>query len=194
MKSFVALLLISLLSLIAPSVSSPVSNPNTWTEQPKDLTDLSQFPPSFFQTTASPVPASIVKAYNLDFTPSNTTGTSIIAAGGVQASWTTKCETTEGSPVAWHTDVAVNWLRARGETQCIQWQNPGCTRLIGFLSSNIAVCGEYHYWLWCDSAAGFTRSVFDQCRNWLGGDDRAGGFTVIQGWPGSGDFRGMMVY
>ncbi|RPA97651.1 hypothetical protein L873DRAFT_1809427 [Choiromyces venosus 120613-1] len=196
MKSFAIALAMALFSLIVPNIAGPVGNPNNWIEQPTDLTDLSQFPDHLFQVGGRPVPADVVKAYGLEFSPNNTTGVSIFEGDVEGAQWTTKCETSEASPVSWHLEVAINWLRQRGQTQCLQWLNgrPYCTELIGFLSVRIGLCAEYHYWLWCESAAGFTRAIFEQCRNWLGGDDRAGGFTIIRGWPGQDGFRGMIVY
>ncbi|PUU79597.1 hypothetical protein B9Z19DRAFT_1124943 [Tuber borchii] len=187
---------ISFLCLIVPAIAGPVGNPINWMEQPSDLTDLSQFPDHLFQATGRPVPADVVKAYGLDITPANTTGEAIFENDNPKAEWTTKCETSEGSPIAWHVVVANNWLRQREGIQCTQWHpgHPYCTELITFGSAHIGVCAEYHYWLWCESAAGFTQSLLDQCKNNLGGGERVGGYTLIRGWPGQPGFRGMMVY
>ncbi|PUU82821.1 hypothetical protein B9Z19DRAFT_1120084 [Tuber borchii] len=164
---------ISLLCLIVPAIAGPVGNPINWMEQPSDLIDLSQFPDHLFEATGRPVPAEVVKAYGLDITPGNTTGAAIFENDNPKAEWTTV-----------------------GGIQCTQW-NPGhpyCTELITFGGAHIGVCGEYLYWLWCESAAGFTQSLLDQCKNNLGGGERVGGYTLIRGWPGQPGFRGMMVY
>ncbi|PWW74229.1 hypothetical protein C7212DRAFT_328287 [Tuber magnatum] len=196
MKTFAFIFVISLISLTIPITAGPVGSPNDWLEQPSDLTDLSQFPDHLFEVSGRPVPAEIIQAYGLEFTPDDTTGAAIFENNNPSAEWTTKCETTEGSPVGWHLQVAIHWLRQRGQVQCLQWKNRGssCTELIGFQTARIGICAEYHYWLWCDSAAGFTQSIFDQCLNWMGGNNRAGGYTIIRGWPGSPGFRGMVVY
>jgi len=195
MKSFALISAISLLCLAALTIAGPVGSPDNWMEQPSDLTDLSQFPDHLFQATGRPVPADVVKAYGLEFTPDSTTGAAIFE-DNPKAEWTTKCETSEGSPILWHVQVANNWLRQREGQQCVQWVNGGsyCTELINFGSARIGICAEYRYWLWCESAAGFTQSLLDQCRNNLGGGERVGGYTLIRGWPGTPGFRGMIVY
>ncbi|KAG0639728.1 hypothetical protein HOY80DRAFT_1000759 [Tuber brumale] len=102
MKSFTFIFVTSLLYLLIPIIAGPVGNPDNWMEQPSDLTDLSQFPDHLFKVTGRPVPAEVLKAYGLEFTPDNTTGSAIFENNNPKAEWTTKCETTGGSPLSWH--------------------------------------------------------------------------------------------